>query len=224
MQSRRSLLPDERRRGFYRVAGAAARAYKALLPDERAALFLKPVATLHVLAEALRGKLGPVDISAVSAKIEALLDEKIEGVAITAPIIEGDEPAGRVDLSSIDFEKLALTLFAGRPKTAAEKLGDGGGEKGTRDGRTPTRPACISCRSWRSSSRAYNLGTPGPGGGVLRGAQGVSCRDGRRGAARRPRGPDGAGTRRLQPAHQARAETHQGAGTSKSNVWRESCS
>ena len=42
----------------------------------------------------LRGKLGPVDISAVSAKIEALLDEKIEGVAITAPIIEGDE-AGR---------------------------------------------------------------------------------------------------------------------------------
>jgi len=26
----------------------------------------------------------------VSAKIEALLDEKIEGVAITAPIIEGD--------------------------------------------------------------------------------------------------------------------------------------
>ena len=73
------------------------------------------MATLHVLAEALRGKLGPVDISAVSAKIEALLDEKIEGVAITAPIIEGDEPAGRVNLSSIDFEKLA-TLFAGRPR------------------------------------------------------------------------------------------------------------
>src|SRR5204863_6192765 len=100
---------------------AAPRAYKALLPDERAAPYLKPVATLHVLAEALRGMLGPGDISAVSAKIEALLDEKIEGVAITAPIIEGDAPAGRVDLSNIDFEKLA-TLFAGRPKTAAEKL------------------------------------------------------------------------------------------------------
>ena len=85
------VAPDERRRGFFRVAGAAARAYKALLPDERAAPYLKPVATLHVLAEAIRGKLGPVDISAVSAKIEALLDEKIEGVAITAPIIEGDE-------------------------------------------------------------------------------------------------------------------------------------
>jgi hypothetical protein len=95
------VSPDERRRGFFRVASAAARAYKALLPDERAAPYLKPVATLHVLAEALRGKLGPVDISALSAMIEALLDEKIEGVAITAPIIEGDEAGGRVDARAI---------------------------------------------------------------------------------------------------------------------------
>ena len=115
------VAPDERRRAFFRVAGVATRAYKALLPDDRAAPYLRPVATLHVLSEALRGKLGPVDISAVSAKIEALLDEKIEGVAITAPIIEGDEPSGRVDLSSIDFEKLAK-LFRQRPRTAAEKL------------------------------------------------------------------------------------------------------
>jgi type I restriction enzyme R subunit len=76
------IAPDDRRRGFFRVSGAATRAYKALLPDERAAPYLKPVATLHVLAEAVRGKLGPVDISAISAKIETLLDEKIEGVAI----------------------------------------------------------------------------------------------------------------------------------------------
>jgi type I site-specific restriction-modification system R (restriction) subunit len=41
------VAPDERRRAFFRVAGAAARAYKALLPDERAAPYLKPVATLH---------------------------------------------------------------------------------------------------------------------------------------------------------------------------------
>jgi type I restriction enzyme R subunit len=116
------IAPDDRRRGFFRVSGAATRAYKALLPDERAAPYLKPVATLHVLAEAVRGKLGPVDISAISAKIETLLDEKIEGVAITAPIIEGDEPGdGRIDLSAIDFDKLAK-LFANRPRIAAEKL------------------------------------------------------------------------------------------------------
>jgi type I restriction enzyme R subunit len=115
------IAPDDRRRGFFRVSSAAERAYQALLPDERAAPYLKPVATLHVLAEAIRGKLGPVDISAISAKIEALLDEKIEGVAITAPIIEGNEAGGRVDLSNIDFEKLAK-MFAKQPRTTAEKL------------------------------------------------------------------------------------------------------
>lgn len=115
------IAPDDRRRGFFRVVSAVARAYKALLPDDRAAPYLKPVAALHVLAEAVRGKLGPVDISAVAAKIEALLDEKIEGVAITAPIIEGDAAGGRVDLSAIDFEKLAK-LFAKQPRTATETL------------------------------------------------------------------------------------------------------
>src|SRR5690606_8379775 len=99
------ITPDERRRGFLRLTGAVVRAYKALLPDEKAAPFLKQVATLHVLAETIRGKLGPVDISAIADKIEALLDEKIEGVAITAPIIDGDDAQGRVDLSAIDFEK-----------------------------------------------------------------------------------------------------------------------
>jgi type I restriction enzyme R subunit len=115
------IAPDDRRRGFYRVASAAERAYKALLPDDRAAPYLKPVAALHVIAEAVRSKLGPVDISAVAAKIEALLDEKIDGVAITAPIIEGDAAGGRVDLSTIDFEKLAK-LFAKQPRTATETL------------------------------------------------------------------------------------------------------
>ena len=116
------IAPDERRRAFFRVAGAAARAYKALLPDERAAPYLKPVATLHVLAEATRGKLGPVDISAVSAKIEALLDEKIEGVAITAPIIEGDEAGGRV--AAVYDEIISLRL-EGHPNVALNKLAKG---------------------------------------------------------------------------------------------------
>lgn len=115
------IAPDDRRRGYFRAVSSTVRAYKALLPDERAAPYLKPVATLHVVGEAIRGKLGPVDISAISAKIEALLDQRIEGVAITAPIIEGDEAGGRVDLSAIDFDKLAK-LFASRPRTAAEQL------------------------------------------------------------------------------------------------------
>ncbi|MFO1213692.1 MAG: hypothetical protein U1E72_03675 [Burkholderiaceae bacterium] len=50
---------------------------------------------MHIVAEAIRGKLGPVDISAIIGRIDALLDERVEGVAITAPIIEGDERGGR---------------------------------------------------------------------------------------------------------------------------------
>ncbi|WP_354114282.1 type I restriction endonuclease subunit R [Bradyrhizobium sp. RT3a] len=153
------IAPDERRRAVFRVAGAAARAYKALLPDERAAPYLKPVATLHVLAEATRGKLGPVDISAVSAKIEALLDEKIEGVAITAPIIEGDEAGGRVDLSAIDFEKLAQ-MFASRPRTAAEKLRSKAEAKAhDMAARNPTRIHLVE--KLEKLVEQYNLGTLG---------------------------------------------------------------
>jgi type I restriction enzyme R subunit len=115
------VAPDERRREFLGLAGAVTRAYKALLPDDRAAPYLKPVAVLHTLSDAVRARLGPVDISAISARIAELLDEKIEGVAILTPIVEGDAAEGRVDLSGIDFDKLA-TLFAVSPKVAAQRL------------------------------------------------------------------------------------------------------
>jgi type I restriction enzyme, R subunit len=118
------VAPDERRREFLSLTGAVVRAYKALLPDERAAPFLRPVAVFHVLADAVRAKLGPADISEIQAKISELLDERIEGVAILTPIVEGDRAEGRVDLSGIDFDKLA-TLFSSNPKTAAERLREG---------------------------------------------------------------------------------------------------
>lgn len=117
------VAPDDRRRDFLRLSGAVTKAYKALLPDERAAPYLRRVAVLHMLGDAVRAKLGPVDISAVSARIAELLDEKIEGVAILQPIAEGDSSEDRVDLSDIDFEKLG-ELFNKSPKVTAERLRD----------------------------------------------------------------------------------------------------
>lgn len=122
------IAPDERRREFLRLTAAVTKAYKALLPDERAAPYLRPVAVFHTLSDAVKAKLGPVDISAISARIAELLDEKLEGVAILTPIVEGDTAKGRVDLSGIDFDKLAA-LFAASPKVAAEKLREGAEEK-----------------------------------------------------------------------------------------------
>ena len=115
------VAPDERRREFGQLAGAVTKAYKALLPDERAAPYLKPVAVFHMLADAVKAKLGPADISAIQARIAELLDVKLEGVAILTPIVEGAGAEGRVDLSGIDFDKLAK-LFEKSPKVAAERL------------------------------------------------------------------------------------------------------
>jgi len=151
------ISPDERRRQFLRRAGAAARAYKALLPDDRATPYLKPVAVLHVIAEAIRGKLGPVDISAVSAQIEALLDQRVDGVVITAPIIAGDDRGGRVDLSDIDFEKLAK-LFQSRPRTVNEQLRSTAETKAAEmASRNPTRTHLVE--KLEKLVEAYNLGT-----------------------------------------------------------------
>lgn len=115
------VAPDDRRREFCKLASAVTKAYKALLPDERAAPYLKQVAVLHMLADAVKAKLGPVDISAIQAKIAELLDEKLEGVAILTPIVEGAGAEGRVDLSNIDFDKL-VKLFETSPKVAAERV------------------------------------------------------------------------------------------------------
>ena len=117
------IAPDERRREFLRLTASVTKAYKALLPDERAAPYLRPVAVFHTLSDAVKAKLGPVDISAISARIAELLEEKLEGVAILTPIVEGDAAKGRVDLSGIDFDKLA-DLFAASPKVTAKKLRD----------------------------------------------------------------------------------------------------
>jgi len=71
---------------------------------------------------------------------------------LTAPIIEGDDAEGRVDLSAIDFDKLAK-LFASRPRTAAEQLRSEVEAKAHElVARNLTRIGL--CReSWRSSSK-----------------------------------------------------------------------
>ena len=137
------VAPDETRREFLRLSGAVTRAYKAVLPDERAAPYLKPVAVLHTLSGAVKAKLGPVDISAIAARIAELLDEKIEGVAILTPIVEGTTAEGRVDLSGIDFDKLA-DLFAISPKVAAERLREVAEQKAQEMAtRNPTRQGLV---------------------------------------------------------------------------------
>lgn len=117
------IAPDDVRRGFLRRTDAAVRAYGAVLPDERAAPFLRRVAAVAVVAAAIRNRMGPPDISALAARIEALLDENVLGVEITAPVPEEGLSETAVDLSAIDFDALAAA-FAKTPKTVVEDLRD----------------------------------------------------------------------------------------------------
>jgi len=115
------IAPDQTRRCFLRRADAARRCYLAVPPNTRADAFLRRVAALVVVALAIRNKLGPPDISALGAQVEALLDANILGVEISAPVWEGDDWAGLAALSSIHFEKLAKT-FVKAPKTTVERM------------------------------------------------------------------------------------------------------
>jgi type I restriction enzyme R subunit len=115
------IAPDDVRRGFLRLSDAAWRAYQAVLPDARAEPFMRRVVALAVVAQAIRNYLGPPDISALAAQVEALLDANILGVEITALVRVGGDTAGLTDLSAIDFEKLA-EAFLKAPKTTTETL------------------------------------------------------------------------------------------------------
>lgn len=71
--------------------------------------------------------------------------------------IEGDAAGGRVDLSAIDFDKLAK-LFASRPRTTAEKLRSEVEEKAhDMNARNPTRVHLVE--KLEKLVQAYNLGT-----------------------------------------------------------------
>ncbi len=151
------IAPDERKRGFLRLADAAVRAYKALLPDERAAGFLRQVAALVIVAEALRTPPDRMALAALSARIEALLDAAVAGVSITAPVRVGAPGDGLLDLSSIDFDKLGAA-FAGQPRAEAQALRDAT-ERRVRDmaAANPTRLHLVE--KLEEMIAAYNAGT-----------------------------------------------------------------
>ena len=155
------IAPDERRRGFLRLSDAAVRAYKALLPDDRAAPFSARVAALSIVGDAVRAAIKSPDLSALAARMEALLDAAILGVAITAPVRDEATSEGLLDLSGLDFDKLA-EMFAGQPRTAAEALRTAVEAKAERmAAANPTRSDLIG--RLEELIAAYNAGAFGAG-------------------------------------------------------------
>lgn len=114
------LAPEEDRKRFLELAGRVARIYKAILPDAEAKDFAPDTVLLAVIAHKIRSLSPQPDISEIMDDVEALLNDSIA----TEPyrIQAQEKPAPLVDLSKIDFEKLAKEFERRRKRTEAEKL------------------------------------------------------------------------------------------------------
>jgi type I restriction enzyme R subunit len=117
------VASEEIKRRYLDLANTVQRLYKAVLPDPAAREFAAQVTPVEVIADKIRALTPPADISQVMQQVEALLDRSIatEGYLIReTSATYGDEPL--LDLSAIDFEKLAEKFKTSRKRTLNEKL------------------------------------------------------------------------------------------------------
>jgi len=114
------LKSEEDKKRFLIMAARAARIYKAILPDPSANELAPDTVLLAVIANKIRALLPKPDISQIMGDVESLLNDSIA----TEPyhIEAQSESTPLVDLSKIDFEKLAKEFESGRKRTEAEKL------------------------------------------------------------------------------------------------------
>jgi type I restriction enzyme R subunit len=97
------ISPDPLRKDFLAHQRIVKTLYDAVKPDPVALEFAPRVSCLAAIADAIRAKINPgrPDISGVMGEINKVLDESIEGVAMS------EKPPPLMDLSKIDFEALA---------------------------------------------------------------------------------------------------------------------
>jgi len=117
------VASDEIKRRYLDLANNVYRLYKAVLPDPAAHEFTIAVLPIEVIADKIRALTPPADISQVMQQVESLLDRSIatEGYVIREPEAAFGEEHW-IDLSGIDFEKLAEKFKTGRKRTINEKL------------------------------------------------------------------------------------------------------
>ncbi|MCG7853524.1 MAG: DUF3387 domain-containing protein, partial [Methanosarcinaceae archaeon] len=117
------VTSEEIKRRYLDMANTVYRLYKAVLPDPATHEFATQVTPIQVISEKIRSLTPPADISQVMQHVEELLDLSIATEGYTIPRLGahyGDEHL--VDLSKIDFEKLAEKFKAGHKRTENEKL------------------------------------------------------------------------------------------------------
>jgi type I restriction enzyme R subunit len=117
------VVSEDIKRRYLDLANTVQRLHKAVLPDPAAGEFAAELSPVQVIADKIRALMPPADISMVMQQVEGLLDRSIatEGYVIREGVASyGDEHW--IDLSQIDFEKLAEKFKTGRKRTINEKL------------------------------------------------------------------------------------------------------
>jgi len=124
------IVSEEVKRRYLDLANTVQRLYKAVLPDLRAHEFAAEVSPIKVIADKIRALVPSADIAQVMEQVEALLDQSIatEGYFIRE-VSAPDNDEHLIDLSSIDFEKLAEKFKTSRKRTLNEKLKGSVGQK-----------------------------------------------------------------------------------------------
>ncbi len=124
------IASEEVKRRYLDLANTVQRLYKAVLPDLRAHEFAAEVSPIKVIADKIRALVPSADISQVMEQVEALLDQSIatEGYFIRE-VSAPDNDEQLIDLSAIDFEKLAEKFKTSRKRTLNEKLKGSVGQK-----------------------------------------------------------------------------------------------
>ena len=116
------IQTDETKNSFVQQTALVVRIFKAILPDPAASQFVPDVVLFAKLVEKIQAINPSPDISAVLAEVEQLLDDSIatEGYLIKAAA--DPEREELIDLSRIDFSKLAEKFEKSRKRTEVEKL------------------------------------------------------------------------------------------------------
>jgi type I restriction enzyme R subunit len=117
------VASEEIMRRYLDLANTVQRLFKAVLPDPTAREFATEVTPVQVIADKIRALTPPADISQVMQQVEGLLDQSIatEGYIIREASAPFDDEHW-IDLSKIDFEKLAEKFKTSRKRTLNEKL------------------------------------------------------------------------------------------------------
>ena len=115
------VVNDETRRQYLNLAASVDSLYKSLLPDVVAYEFGPICNVFKVVADKIRSELPAVDISAVMADVELLLNQSIATDGYVMPPVSND-PTRYIDLSQIDFDALKAHFDKGRKTIDAQKL------------------------------------------------------------------------------------------------------